>query len=111
MKKENNKIRAEINEIKTKKTVDNINETKSWFFENINKIDKPNKNKHVDVENRVVFTRGVREGEMGKGDQVYGDGWKQNFWWWAPWSSNIMLYMWNLYNVINQVTSIKKKIF
>ena len=34
-------IRAEINEIKTKKTIEKINETKSWFFEKINKIDKP----------------------------------------------------------------------
>ena len=33
-------IRAEINEMWTKKTVGKINETKSWFFEKINKIDK-----------------------------------------------------------------------
>ena len=35
------KIRAEINEIEKKKTVAKINETKSLFFEKINKIDKP----------------------------------------------------------------------
>uniref|UniRef100_A0A9L0RUJ3 Uncharacterized protein n=1 Tax=Equus caballus TaxID=9796 RepID=A0A9L0RUJ3_HORSE len=35
------KIRAEINDIETKKTIERINETKSWFFERINKIDKP----------------------------------------------------------------------
>jgi hypothetical protein len=35
------KIRAEINEIETKKKIPRINETKSWFFEKINKIDKP----------------------------------------------------------------------
>ena len=48
------KIRAESNAIKTKKTkkqkknknknrktVEQINETRSWFFERINKIDKP----------------------------------------------------------------------
>ena len=35
------KIRAEINAIKTKQTVEQINETRSWFFERINKIDKP----------------------------------------------------------------------
>ena len=35
------KIRAEINEIETKKTVAKINKTKCWFFEKINKIDKP----------------------------------------------------------------------
>ena len=34
-------IRAEINEIETKKTITKINKTKSWFFEKINKIDKP----------------------------------------------------------------------
>ena len=35
------KITAEINEIQTKKTIANINKTKSWFFEKINKTDKP----------------------------------------------------------------------
>jgi hypothetical protein len=34
------KIRAEINEIKTKKTIQRISEAKSWFFEKINKINK-----------------------------------------------------------------------
>ena len=35
------KIRAEIYEIETKKTIAKINKTKRWFFEKINKIDKP----------------------------------------------------------------------
>ena len=35
------KIRAEINEIETKKTIEKINETKSFFFEKITKVDKP----------------------------------------------------------------------
>ena len=35
------KIWAEINEKETKETIVNINKTKSWFFEKINKIDKP----------------------------------------------------------------------
>ena len=34
------KIRAEINEKETKETIANINKTKSWFLEMINKIDK-----------------------------------------------------------------------
>ena len=34
-------IRAEINEIETKKTIAKINKTKSWCFEKINKINKP----------------------------------------------------------------------
>ena len=35
------KIRKEINKIEKNKTMAKINETKSWFFEKINKIDKP----------------------------------------------------------------------
>jgi hypothetical protein len=36
------KIRAEINQIETnKKKIQRINETKSWFFGKINKIDRP----------------------------------------------------------------------
>ena len=34
------KIRAEINERETKKTIAKISETKSWFFEKISKTDK-----------------------------------------------------------------------
>ena len=39
-RKEIIKIRAEINEIETMKTIEKINEMKSWFFAKINKIDK-----------------------------------------------------------------------
>ena len=39
-RKEIIKIRVEINE-RNKKTIEKINETKSWFFEKMNKIDKP----------------------------------------------------------------------
>ena len=39
-RKEIIKIRAEIHEIERKKTIEKINETKSWFYEKINKIDK-----------------------------------------------------------------------
>ena len=34
-------MRAESNKIETQKTIRRINETKSWFFEKINKTDKP----------------------------------------------------------------------
>ena len=40
-RKEIIKIRAEINEKETKETIAKISKTKSWFFEKINKIDKP----------------------------------------------------------------------
>ena len=35
------KIRSEINEKEMKETIAKINKTKSWFFEKINKNDKP----------------------------------------------------------------------
>jgi len=35
------KIKEEINKIEIQKTTDKINKTKSWFFEKVNKIDKP----------------------------------------------------------------------
>ena len=40
-KKEIAKIRAELNDIETKSTILRINKSRSWFFEKINKIDKP----------------------------------------------------------------------
>jgi hypothetical protein len=35
------KLRAEINQVETKRTIQRINQTRSWFFEKINKIGKP----------------------------------------------------------------------
>jgi hypothetical protein len=35
------KLRAEINQVETKRTIQRINQNKSWFFEKINKIDEP----------------------------------------------------------------------
>ena len=40
-RKEIIKIKAEINAKETKETIAKINKAKSWFFEKINKIDKP----------------------------------------------------------------------
>ena len=40
-RKEIIKIRAEINAKETKETIAKINKAKSWFFERVNKIDKP----------------------------------------------------------------------
>ena len=40
-KKDIIKIRAEINAKETKETIAKYNKAKSWFFENLNKIDKP----------------------------------------------------------------------
>ena len=35
------KLRAEINQVETRRTIQRINQMMSWFFEKINKIDKP----------------------------------------------------------------------
>jgi hypothetical protein len=35
------KLRAEINQVETQRTIQRINKTRSWFFEKINKVDKP----------------------------------------------------------------------
>ena len=35
------KLRAEINQVETKRTTQRINKTRSWFFEKIKKIDIP----------------------------------------------------------------------
>jgi hypothetical protein len=35
------KLRGEINQVQTRRTIQRINQTRSWFFEKINKIDKP----------------------------------------------------------------------
>ena len=40
-RKEITKIRAELSDKETKSTILRINKSRSWFFENINKIDKP----------------------------------------------------------------------
>ena len=40
-KKEITKIRADLNDIENKSTILRINKSRSWFFEKINKIDKP----------------------------------------------------------------------
>ena len=34
------KLRGKINELETRKTIQRINQSRSWFFEKINKIDK-----------------------------------------------------------------------
>ena len=40
-RKEIIKIKEEINKIEIQKTIDKINQTKSWFFEKVKKIEKP----------------------------------------------------------------------
>ena len=53
------KIRAEINKKETKETIAKINKAKTWFFEKINKIDKPlarliKKQREKDQLNKII---------------------------------------------------------
>ena len=58
-RKEIIKIRAEINELEMKKTTEKINETKSWFFEKTNKIDK-HLARHIKKKRERVQTTKIR---------------------------------------------------
>ena len=51
------KIQAEINEKERKETIVKINETKSWFLEKINKIDKPLARLIKKKERRIKSTK------------------------------------------------------
>ena len=62
-RKEILKFRAEINVKETKETIAKINKAKSWFFERINKIDKPlarliNKRKEKNQINKIRSENG-----------------------------------------------------
>ena len=50
-------ILAEINEKEMKETIVKINKTKSWFFENINTIDKPLARLIKKKERRIKSTK------------------------------------------------------
>jgi hypothetical protein len=49
-------IRAKVNDMETKRMIQGINETKRWFFEKINKIDKRRKEKAQ--INKVIDEKG-----------------------------------------------------
>ncbi|KAL6031029.1 hypothetical protein STEG23_025141 [Scotinomys teguina] len=51
------KLRAEINETEMKRTIQRVNETKSWFFEKINKIDKALSRLTKSQSERVLINR------------------------------------------------------
>ena len=67
-RKETIKIWAEINEKETKETIAKINKTKSWFFEKINKIDKPLARFIKKKGRRIKSTK--LEMKMGKSQQT-----------------------------------------
>ena len=56
------KMRAEINELETRSTVKQIKRTRSWFFERINKIDKPLARLIQKNRERTQFNKIMNEG-------------------------------------------------
>ena len=81
-RKEIIKIGAEINETETKKTIAKINKTKSWFFEKINKIDKPlsrlikKKRERIQV-NKIGNEKGEVTMDTAKIQSILGEYYKQ----------------------------------
>ena len=71
-RKEILKIRAERNAKETKETIAKINKAKSWFFERMNKIDKPlaRLSKKQREKNQVNKVRN-ENGEIKKTTQKY----------------------------------------
>ena len=61
-RKEITKIRAEINETETKKTIQKTNETQSWFFEQVNEIDNLLPDSSRKKRERVQISK-IRNGE------------------------------------------------
>ena len=68
------KIRAEINELETRCTVEQINRTRSWFFERINKIARPlarliQKTREKTQINKIINEKGevkINNNEIGR---------------------------------------------
>ena len=79
-RKEIKKIRSEINEKEMKETIAKINETINWFFEKINKIDKPlarliKKKKKTQI-NRIRNATGEVTTDTAEVQRIMGDYYK-----------------------------------
>ena len=89
-RKEIIKIRSEINEKEMKETIANISKTKSWFFEKINKIDKPLARRIKQKREKTQINR-IINGER-------PSRWWRTKTWRSPSSPQIhqkYIYMWN----------------
>jgi hypothetical protein len=53
----NNQTRGEINQVQTKRIIQRINQTRNWFFEKINKIDKPLARLTKGHRNNILFNK------------------------------------------------------
>ena len=83
-RKEITKIRAEINEIEMKKTIAKINKTKNWFFEKINKIDRPlarliKKKRERTQINKIRNEKGEITTDTGEIQRIIRDYYKKQY--------------------------------
>ena len=83
-RKEIIKIRSEINEKEMKETTANINKTKSWFFEKINKIDKPSarlikKKREKTQMNRIRNDKGEVTTDTAEIQRIMRDYYKEQY--------------------------------
>ena len=81
-RKEIMKIQVEINEKEMKETIVKINKTKSWFFEKINKIDKPlarliKKKRETNQINKIGNEKGEVTTDTAEIQRIIGDYYKQ----------------------------------
>ena len=63
-RKQVTKIRAELHDIETKTTIQRITKSRSWFFENIKKIDKPLTSLIKKKRERTQINKIRNEGEI-----------------------------------------------
>ena len=76
------KIRSDTNEKEMKETIAKINKTKSWFFEKINKIDKPlarviKKKREKTQINRIRNEKGEVTTDTAEMQRIMRDYYKQ----------------------------------
>ena len=76
------KIRAEINAKETKETIAKINKVKSWFFEKINKTDKPlarliKKQREKNQVNKIINENGEITADNTKIQRIIRDYYQQ----------------------------------
>jgi ABC-type Na+ transport system ATPase subunit NatA len=57
------KFRAEIYQVETKRTIQRINQTRSWFFEKTNKIDKHLSRLTRGHRNSIILIKSEMKGE------------------------------------------------
>ena len=81
-RKEIIKIQAEINEKEMKETVVKINKTKSWFFEKVNKIDKPlarviKKKRYKNQINKIRNEKGEVTADKAEIQRIISDCYEQ----------------------------------